>query len=232
MYVAGTYDGFEGVQVFDTSNPVDPTPLGSLSGMQNVQALQVLGGWVSVIDMRAWHLIDWRTTTNALPHGRYPIVAFPEDIQLENDRAYIASEYGGGLQIIDISDLNSLMQLGSYAPIYASSLEVRNNLAYVTNPTDEGGLHIINISSVTNTIQLGRYDNWYREWDVQLVGDLAYVAAEKDGLQIIDISNPSSPTLRGANTTPDNTAYLHVEGQVAYALDDHNQATGPTSYTR
>ncbi len=50
-----------------------------------------------------------------IPHGRYPIVAYPErHSDYKADRVYIASDYRGGLQMIDTSDLNSLMQMGSY----------------------------------------------------------------------------------------------------------------------
>jgi hypothetical protein len=223
-YVAATYAGFAGVQTLDVSDPAHPALLGGMNGVQGLQEIQVAGGWVSALSASDWQLIDWRTAAHAVPHGRYPVIAYAEDIEVQAGRAYIASEYGGGLQIVDISAPESLMQIGSYAQIYASSLEVRDNLAYVTDPIANGGLHIIDISTVSNPVRIGHFDNWYREWDVQLVGDLAYVAAEKDGLLILDVSDPVSPTLRGANTTPENTAYLHIEGQVAYALD--NRALG------
>jgi hypothetical protein len=226
-YVAATYAGFAGIQTLDVSDPAHPALLGSLNGVPGAQEIQVADGWVSVHSASDWQLIDWRMAAHAVPHGRYPVIAYAEDIQVQAGRAYIASEYGGGLQIVDISNPQSLMQIGSYAQIYASSLEVRDNLAYVTDPVGNGGLHIIDISTVTKPVQIGHYDDWYREWDVQLVGDLAYVAAEKDGLLIIDVSDPISPTLRGANVTPENTAYLHIEGQVAYALD--NRALGGTA---
>jgi hypothetical protein len=225
VYVAATYNGFAGVQVFDMNSPANPTLLGSLNGVQGVQTLQIVDGWISVLSASAWQLIDWRVAASPVSHGRYPVMAYPQDIQVEADRAYIASEYGGGLQILDISDLDSLMQLGSYIQLTTSSLEVRDNLAYVTDPTSSNGLHIIDVSIVTNTVQIGQYGMTSREWDVQLAGDLAYVAAEKNGLRIIDVSNPISPTLRGASTTSgNNTAYIHVEGQIAYALD--NRALG------
>jgi hypothetical protein len=221
VYVAATYDGFTGVQVFDMNDPANPTLLGSLNGVQGVGTLQALDGWVSVLSASAWQLIDWRVAATPTPHGRYPIMAYPADIQIEAGRAYIASEYGGGLQILDISDPNSLMQLGSYDSIYATSLEVRDNLAYVTDPVTNGGLRIIDVSNITNPVQIGRYNNTTRYLDVQLVGDLAYVAADGAGLLLIDISNPSNPTQRGSSTAPGNTtAYLQVEGQVAYALDN------------
>jgi hypothetical protein len=116
--------------------------LGSLDGVQGSPELQATGSWVSVLSASAWQLVDWRTAAHALPYGRYPVIAHAEDIQVQAGRASIASGYGGGLQIVDISSLDSIMQLGSYAQIEASSLAIRDNLAYVTDPIANGGLHI------------------------------------------------------------------------------------------
>ena len=50
-----------GVQVFDMSNPANPTLLGSLNGVQGVQALQIVDGWSSVLS--ASHRSEERNTT-------------------------------------------------------------------------------------------------------------------------------------------------------------------------
>jgi hypothetical protein len=221
-YAIATFPEFEDIQVFDVSVPASPVLLGSTNVIKNISTMQVASGWVSVVTDNSWQIVDLRSPTAAVQHGRYPIIAYAKDIRIDGSRAYIAAEYGGGLQIVDASSPDSLMQLGSYAQIDASSLEMKNNLAYVTNPVSSGGLHIIDITTVTNTIQLGRYPISSRYWDVQVVGDLAYVATEKDGLKIIDVGDPANPMLRGANITPENSAHLQVEGHLAYVLDDRD----------
>jgi len=54
---------------------------------------------------------------------------------------------------------------------------------------------------------------------VQVVGNLAYVANAWAGLQIIDVSAPLSPTLRGVYDTPGNAYGTQVEGSLVYVTD-------------
>ncbi|MBD2270993.1 cadherin domain-containing protein, partial [Anabaena sp. FACHB-1391] len=54
---------------------------------------------------------------------------------------------------------------------------------------------------------------------VQVVGNYAYVADRDSGLQIIDISNPTTPTLKGNYDTPGYAYGVQVVGNYAYVAD-------------
>ena len=49
---------------------------------------------------------------------------------------------------------------------------------------------------------------------------MAYVTDELSGLQIIDISNPASPTLAGVYNTPGYAVGVAVAGNYAYVADE------------
>lgn len=51
--------------------------------------------------------------------------------------------------------------------------------------------------------------------DIQLDGNTAYVAG-RSGLQIVDVSNPISPTLRGHYDTPGGIGGIYVAGSTVY----------------
>jgi hypothetical protein len=55
---------------------------------------------------------------------------------------------------------------------------------------------------------------------VAISGDYAYVADEASGLQVIDISDPTSPVSAGSYDTPGNTHGVAVSGGYAYAAAD------------
>jgi Ca2+-binding RTX toxin-like protein len=55
---------------------------------------------------------------------------------------------------------------------------------------------------------------------VQVVGNYAYVADGDSGLQIIDISNPTTPTLKGNYDTSGYAQGVQVVGNYAYVADD------------
>ncbi|MDH6083979.1 Calx-beta domain-containing protein [Umezakia ovalisporum] len=71
---------------------------------------------------------------------------------------------------------------------------------------------------------------------VQVVGDYAYVADGSSGLQILNITNPSSPTLTASYDTPDFALGVQVVGNYAYVADGESglqiiNITNPSSPT-
>lgn len=58
-----------------------------------------------------------------------------------------------------------------------------------------------------------------KAYDVYVSGNLAYVAANGKGLQIIDVSNANYPWLRGYYDTPGNAWGVYVSGSLAYIAD-------------
>jgi hypothetical protein len=55
---------------------------------------------------------------------------------------------------------------------------------------------------------------------VAISGDYAYVADYGSGLQVIDISDPTSPTLAGSYDTPGNAYDVAISGNYAYVADE------------
>lgn len=67
--------------------------------------------------------------------------------------------------------------------------------------------------------QIGAYDTPGSAYGLELTGTYAYVADCGSGLQIIDISNPTSPTLVGSYDTPTCAFDVVVAGNHAYVAD-------------
>jgi len=55
---------------------------------------------------------------------------------------------------------------------------------------------------------------------VAIAGSYAYVAAGESGLQVIDITNPTSPQLVGSVDTPGGASGVAIENLRAYVADD------------
>ncbi|MBO1052823.1 MAG: hypothetical protein HEQ25_12725 [Dolichospermum sp. DET73] len=82
------------------------------------------------------------------------------------------------------------------------------------------GIQIINISNPATPTLAGTYNTSFYAWDVQVVGNYAYIANRDAGLQIINISNPANPTLVGSYDTPGLALRVQVVGNYAYVADD------------
>jgi hypothetical protein len=66
----------------------------------------------------------------------------------------------------------------------------------------------------------GSYD-MLGAWKVVLSGNYAYVA-DRTGLQIIDISDPSNPTFKGSYNTPGHAHGVALSGNYAYVAAEHS----------
>jgi hypothetical protein len=60
---------------------------------------------------------------------------------------------------------------------------------------------------------VGTYDTSGSAWGVYVSGKYAYVADYDSGLQIIDISTPSSPSLVGTYNTSNYAYGVYVSGK-------------------
>ncbi len=99
-----------------------------------------------------------------------------------------------------------------------------------TNAPYKASLDISGQSAGTKTFKATAYDqagNYAKaerqvhieEWSPTLAGSYAYVADGSSGLQVIDVSNPASPTLAGSYDTPDYAFGVFVAGSYAYVAD-------------
>ena len=70
---------------------------------------------------------------------------------------------------------------------------LRGNLALLA--IEELGLSIYDVTDVTNVLHLGGVDTPGEARAVVAAGDYAYVADWREGLQVVDISDPSSPEI-------------------------------------
>ena len=67
---------------------------------------------------------------------------------------------------------------------------------------------------------VGSVDTPYLVYDIAILGNYAYVVTASEGLQIINISDPSAPVIVGSLDTPGAAYNITVSGDYAYVRDD------------
>jgi len=163
------------------------------------------------------------TVGSCVTHNAYGLT-------VSGNYAYIA-DGGRGLKVVDITEplqVGDDSVVGSCHTYFALDVAVSGDYAYVAD--DISGLKVINISdpgNVTDASIVGSYDAC-QAMDVEVRGDYAYVADyyyegshepdNSNGLKIIDISVPNSPTVVGFYTTYDARS-VSVRGNHAYIAD-------------
>ncbi len=137
-----------------------------------------------------------------------------------------------GLGIVDASDVTDpALTAASYKyfnTYNARSVFVRDTIAYVADYS--GGLRLIDISDIlvttplanANLVETGRYEPGSSKYvrDVVVSGGYAYIAVSYTGVQIVDISNPNTPTLVATCSNDGAAAYgIDKQGDYVYLAD-------------
>ncbi len=153
------------------------------------------------------------------------------DLKVWNDHAYVTTEGGGGLAIVDLSPLPQSTELtaqswtgggwGSAHNLYIDE----NGIAYISG-ADRGNGGVIFLDLTIDPfvpVEVGEFDNWYSH-DCMTRGDTMYAAHVSDGFfSIVDVSNKQAPVLLGTRNTGNNfthNCWVSDDGNYLYTTDE------------
>tara|TARA_R110002072_G_scaffold208165_2_gene365628 strand:+ start:308 stop:1576 length:1269 start_codon:yes stop_codon:yes gene_type:complete len=143
---------------------------------------------------------------------------------------------GAEFRIIDLSDPSNADIVGSVEIQTAGQLAVIGQMAYVSynDLSSFKGIDAVNIADPANPTMLGeinfRVSN-VRHSPIALSDDTAYIADQRQGLQVVDITDPANiqlvaniPTTSNANDVAVAGGYLYVaqdrDGVAIYDIDN------------
>lgn len=113
-------------------------------------------------------------------------------IDRKDDYIYLAAS-SDGIMIIDVSDPEDPEHILNFdTNCWIKDLTIKDDYLYFVSI---GGLYIYDISIPLYPIEVGYWDSNNRAEAFTLQGNYAYVADYDGGLKIIDISDPTNPTL-------------------------------------
>ncbi len=129
------------------------------------------------------------------------------------DAAFLPEQgtYGGRIIVLDITDPGSPLSVTIDTCLRAQphAIRIKDDYAYVAEGYGGRGLMVLNVSDPQNIDSAGCFPIAGGEaWNVHLQGNYAYVCAHfqptfgPDRIYVLDISDPSSPTLMAAYDTP------------------------------
>lgn len=219
---ANTY----GVTVVDAANPWAPYVTASNTSMKPAHNIHVFGDYlftaiseqgVKIANISDPLHPDLRGTINTSGY------AIGVCTSLDNNYLLIACDEMG-FQIYDISNLGD--GLGTYPLVgscdtkgNAESIALSDNGSTAFVACGTAGLQIINFSDTDNVYVTGSYSTGGYAKEVFYENNKVYVTTEGKGLQIIDVSNVSSPTLIGVVPTQ-YALGLDVDQNYIYIADE------------
>lgn len=231
--VSGDYayvaDRNNGLRIIDISIISNPIKLGLYSPLGFADAVAVAGNYAYIAGgAYGLRTIDISNPTQPRELGQYDTKAYATSVSVIGSYAYVATmpgQEGDGLHIVDISDPANPTRAGFYHRQGVGAyrdMAVSGGIAYLAN---EMGLELVDISNPHNPFLSGFIELWdssgpYSTCGVDVNGNLAYVAIEQAGLKIINVVDPTNPTLIGVFSCDENFSRdVTVVGNRAYLAD-------------
>jgi hypothetical protein len=206
-----------GLEVVDITDPtamllVGGLRLGPLFGFN----LDVNGSYAYLPDITlGLHIVDVSVPASPVLVSTVLTPYPPWDVRVAGGYAY-ATCHVEGLVVIDISDPSSPVIVGSVAtPNGSTDLAIAGSLAYVGSGRE---LLTVDISDPTAPAILSSFTLAHNPREVEVDGDFAYVAREAYGLEVVDISDPFSPSFVG-EALLDQTEAVVVHGGLVHLGD-------------
>jgi hypothetical protein len=219
----GNANGVGGVEIYDVSNPLSPTLLGSCEGRAAANALRVTGGYAylaagtlrNFTNDPGWlEIFDVSDAAHPVRVGGIETPGRALALQVAGNIAYVAESVRwtgtnlmGALEILDVSNPAHPIRLSTYnTGAAATSVDIHNDHAYLADGLTD--LEVLDVSNPSAPRRVGGYDT--DEWrnygafehggaavHIQVVDGLVY-SAGGDGLYILDVTNPAMPVPIGA----------------------------------
>ena len=139
-------------------------------------------------------VLDINNIRNPILINQYEINdSYLVNFYIEQDILY-AIDWLTGLNILNITNLDSLNLIGSYTRLPTpTSIFVEENIAFITDL--EFGLVVLDISSKLEPREIGQFNDKGNANFVLKFEDLIFVADGKDGLEIFKLISSRSKTI-------------------------------------
>jgi hypothetical protein len=185
LYVANWDHGGE-LQIFDISDPLSASIVGSAYTLHHMSNVRVVNGYAYIgTDSYGIHIVDVDPVPDAhevkhIEFGNYEAVW---EIDVVGNYCYVANQ-ANGLQIIDVSvpeDASVIKQVSSPCGF---GVKVVDGYAYIADCTD-GGLTIIDVEPVEDAYVVTEIDTPYNAWGLDVADGYVYINDYHDNLQIV-----------------------------------------------
>jgi hypothetical protein len=138
--------------------------------------------------------------------------------EVRGNRGIVSGFTTGTIEFLDIGDPSSPTQISTYGlPGFVGDIDIQGNTAYICN--GNLGLAVFNISNETNPNKLGVYaDAWALSFHLSDIA--AQIGDGNEGLWLVDLSDPSSPTTKSYYPCPGSTHGIDESGHLAFTASD------------
>jgi len=191
-YVANNwYGGTEGgVYAVNISDPVTPVQTDFYNSYFN--AVAGVSNYITCTNSEGFSIFDVSTPGQLAYLLQNGMPGFLMDVAIKDGYAYTGSN---GIRVSDISDHSHPQQV-AFLESDAKMIDILGDLAACIPESMGTGnrLNLLDVSDPENPYEIGYYDNLKLTQEAIIHGDYVYVAGWWDGVTILNIADPSSPS--------------------------------------
>lgn len=222
-FIADRNDGLELINITDPLNPREIAT--GYTDASMVEGVKVIGDIAFIADsLSGLHIVNITNPYNLTRINRVSLLGACVAVEIADNLAYVIDHrtIQSGLKIFDISDIHSVVEVGSYMP-YADFIHphIYNDLAIVANHgLDTGELRILNISNPTNIQELSQFKGKDVAQKSYAVNQTLCMTDSSFGIKLLNISNPSDPFVIGKYCDESGVAFdSQLIGDIVFVAD-------------
>ena len=137
--------------------------------------------------------------------------------QITGSGSYVYVINNGKLEIVDISVPSLPVIVSTWDGMYVNAITIKASYAYLGGSID---LIILDISEPENPFVVGQYNGLSSSpRGIDVLGDNVFLANTWSGLYVLDISDPTTPSLSGSLQTFDYAVSVSAQGDYVYVAD-------------
>jgi hypothetical protein len=210
-------DGDSGLYVLDISDPSRPAVTGHGRSPQKANDIFISGHIAYVADdATGLQVIDVTEPSTPTLLGTVNTPGSAEGVFVSGEVAYVADGFLGALQIINVANPTSpfVMAVFDDTLYQPSNVFVRGNYAYVADfPSD---FKIVDVANPAVPTLVSRSRTCCHTYDVVPSGDFAFAVRRDYGLDILNISDPRTPSLYGQCGLQGTLSSIDLSGTHAF----------------
>ncbi len=196
-------DQYEGLQVINISNPVNPWIEGRFDGADDSRDVFVLGNYAYVSNLRSGlKILDVSNPANPFQIGEYDTLGNPYNLRtawVRDTLAYLP--VFAKFKILNIRNPSAPRLIGEcIAAVGGEGLYLKDSIAYMV---DGAAFQRVKVKNPTLPETLPRYIlPSSTSWSVSVEDTIAYIANSDAGLRILNVANPARPVEIGHFDNP------------------------------
>ena len=223
--IVGNYaylaDGTNGFRVLDITLPSQPVEV-AVAEAGTAIAVRIVGNSAYVLDFgkRMLRTFDVSNPKQLVQTAQNELNGDVRNIQVVGTNAYVSAGYGGVIRM-DVTDpAHPITKNTLYSEAYVRGLQVVGNTLFVPDYFS-GTLVSLDITNPEQPTLLGKTETGGSPRRVEILGNLAFLVTEGEGLLVLDISDPTRMPVIGRIDTGGYARDIQLKDGLIYVADQN-----------